>query len=184
MTWIRDEEFIRGKIPMTKFNIRTLLIAYLDIKNGDKFLDIGAGTGSVSIEAALHGAQVWSIEREEEGIDLIKKNMGKFNVDLNIIKGSAPEDLPNNQFDKCFVGGSGGKLEEIFKYLNKNLKGKGILCANFIKPDNLYDFNRLMKENNYLEIETQLIQASYIDHIGLLRSQNPIFITKGVKTGD
>lgn len=169
---------------MTKFNIRSLTIAYLDIKNGDKFLDIGAGTGSISIEAALHGAQVWSIEREDEGIDLITQNMDKFNVDLNVIKGSAPKDLPNRIFDKCFIGGSGGKLQEIFGYLDKNLRHRGILCANFIKLENLYEFNKLMKENNYEEIETQLIQASYIDHIGLLRSHNPIFITKGVKIDD
>lgn len=184
MTWIRDEEFIRGDIPMTKFNIRMLTIGYLDIKEGDKFLDIGGGTGSVSIQAALHKADVWTIEREEEGVKLIEKNKDKFKINLNIIKGSAPKDLPEILFDKCFVGGSGGKLEEIFVYLNKNLKRDGIVCANFIKLDNLYKFNQLMKENGYEEIETQLIQASFIDHIGLLRSHNPIFITKGVKKND
>lgn len=167
---------------MTKFNIRVLTMAYLNIENGDKLLDIGAGTGSISIEAGLQGANVWSIEREPEGIALIQENANKLNVNLNIIDGSAPEDLPNIQFNKCFVGGSGGKLDEIFTYLNKNLEDKGILCGNFIKLENLYDFNRLMKDNNYEDIETQLIQASYIDHIGLLRSHNPIFITKGVKS--
>lgn len=184
MKWIRDEEFIRGKIPMTKFNIRTLSLAYLNLEKDDKFLDIGAGTGSISIEAALQGAQVWSIEREDEGIDLIRKNMGKFQVDLKVIKGSAPEDLPDLLFDKCFLGGSGGKLEEIFTYLEKALKVGGILCANFIKMENLYEFKKLMEENSYKNIETQLIQASYIDHLGLLRSHNPIFITKGVKNHD
>lgn len=167
---------------MTKFNIRVLTMAYLNIEKGDKLLDIGAGTGSVSIEAGLQGAQVWSIERESEGIDLIQENGKKFNVNLNIINGFAPEDLPNIQFNKCFVGGSGGHLDGIFDYLNKNLEEEGILCGNFIKLENLYDFNRLMKENHYENIETQLIQASYIDHIGLLRSHNPIFITKGVKS--
>ena len=52
---IKDEDFIRADIPMTKFNIRNLSIAYLQIEAGDIFLDIGSGTGSVSIQAALHG---------------------------------------------------------------------------------------------------------------------------------
>ena len=87
MKWIKDEDFIRGNIPMTKFNVRVLTLGYLEIEEGDKFLDIGAGTGSVSIEAALHGANTCVIEREEEGIELIKSNAEKFNVNINIIKG-------------------------------------------------------------------------------------------------
>ncbi len=77
MKWIKDEEFIRGNIPMTKFNIRILTMAYLSIKEEDRLLDIGAGTGSISIEGALQGAKVWAIERKEEGIELINKNAKK-----------------------------------------------------------------------------------------------------------
>lgn len=166
---------------MTKFNIRALTIAHLSIEQGDKLLDIGAGTGSVSIEAALQGAEVWSIERETEGVELIEANAQKFNTRVNIIKGLAPRDLPDLTFDKCFIGGSGGKLEEIFYYLENNLKKNGIVCANFIMIKNLNEFQTLLEKYNYKDIETELIQASYIDHIGLLRSQNPIFIIKGVK---
>ncbi len=136
MKWIRDNEFIRGgDTPMTKFNIRALAIAYLSIKEGgDRFLDIGgAGTGSISIESALQGgAETWAIERKSGGIDLIKENSRKFNVNLNLIEGQAPEDLPDIKINKCFIGGSGGKLQEIFHYLEKNLEDKGIICANFI----------------------------------------------------
>ncbi len=181
MRWIKDEEFIRGNIPMTKFNIRVLAISYLSIEKGDRFLDIGGGTGSISIEASLQGANVWTIEREKEGIDLIKANNIKFNTALHIINGQAPEDLPNIQFNKCFVGGSGGKLREIFEYLHKNLENNGIVCGNFITPKNLNQFIDLLKEYNYLDIETNLIQISTMDKIGLLKGQNPIFIVKGVK---
>lgn len=181
MKWIRDEEFIRGKVPMTKFNIRILTMAYLSIEEGDKLLDIGAGTGSISIEASLQGAEVWAIEKNQEGIDIINKNKSKFNVTIDVIEGEAPEVLPDIKFNKCFLGGSGGKLEGIFNYLEKHLESKGILCGNFITLKNLNKFINLLEIHKYQEIEVHLIQSSYRDDIGLMKGENPIFIVKGVK---
>lgn len=184
MKWIKDKDFIRGNVPMTKFNIRILTIGYLAIEKGDRLLDIGAGTGSISIEAALQGAEVYAIEREEEGVSLIKLNDKKFNTNIQIIHGQAPEDLPNYKFNKCFIGGSGGKLKEIFSYLDINLVDGGIVCSNFITLNNLVEFYNLLKKYNYREIETQLIQSAYMDKLGLMKGQNPIYIVKGVKTND
>ncbi len=184
MRWIKDDLFIRGSIPMTKFNIRTLSIAYLKIENGDRLLDIGSGTGSISIEAALQGAEVWAIEREGEGIELIKANNDKFRTGINIIHGQAPKDLPDFKFNKCFVGGSRGQLKSIFEYLDIHLEEGGILCANFIVLKNLNEFTELLNIYNYKDIETQLIQTSSTDKLGLLKGENPIFIIKGVKTDD
>lgn len=181
MRWIKDEDFIRDRIPMTKFNVRALTIAYLEIEKGDRFLDIGAGTGSVSIEACLQGATTWAIEKEDLGVSLIKKNNEKFNTDIRIIQGLAPKDLPDIKVNKCFIGGSRGELEEIFKYLEKNLEKQGILVANFIMLKNLYEFQTLLEKYNYRNIEVQMIQSSFLDQIGLLKGQNPIFIIKGEK---
>lgn len=181
MKWIRDREFIRGRIPMTKFNIRALNMAYLSIKEGDRFLDIGAGTGSIAIEAALQGAKTWAIEREKEGIQLIEANCQKFQLDIRLIRGQAPKDLPDLEFNKCFIGGSGGKLGEIFQYLDQGLLSDGILCANFIMLRNLNEFLDLIEKHSYKDVEVQLIQSSYMDEIGLMRGQNPIYIVKGVK---
>lgn len=184
MKWIKDEEFIRGNTPMTKFNIRILTIGYLEIEDGDRLLDIGAGTGSVSIEAELQGAQVWAVEKDEDALELINRNSEKFKTNINIINGQAPKDLPDASFNKCFIGGSGGKLNEIFDYLDNHLEDSGILCGNFILLNNATKFIELLQEYNYGNIETQLIQASYMDKIGLMKGQNPIFIIKGVKNND
>lgn len=166
---------------MTKFNIRMLSIGYLAIEPDDRFLDIGAGTGAVAIEAALQGARVWAIEREPEGIALIQANCEKFNINMTIIPGKAPEDLLNFKFNKCFIGGSGGKLNDIFQYLDKNLEHGGILCGNFITIDNLYEFLKLLKKYGYEDMETNLIQTAQMDKLGLMKGQNPIYIAKGVK---
>lgn len=184
MKWIKDEMFIRGQVPMTKFNIRILTIGYLEIVEGDRFLDIGGGTGSISIEASLQGAKVWTIEREKEAIDIIKANDKKFNTNLDIIHGEANIGLPKINFNKCFVGGSRGQLEEIFEYLDLYLENHGILTANFITLKNLNEFIERMEKHNYKDMEVQLIQTSERDKIGLLKGQNPVFIVKGVKNDD
>jgi cobalt-precorrin-6B (C15)-methyltransferase len=181
MRWIKDEEFVRGNIPMTKFDIRIIAIGLLSVEKGDMFLDIGAGTGSVSVEAALQGAEVWAVEREREGVELVEKNSEKFNADINVIEGEAPKDLPPIEFNKCFIGGSGGKLEEIFDYLDENLLHGGIVCANFITLKNLNEFLRLLDVYEYKDVEVKLIQSANMNNIGMLKGNNPIFIAKGVK---
>src|SRR5690554_4992996 len=118
---IRDDEFIRGKVPMTKSEIRTLSVIKMGITENDVVWDIGAGTGSISIEAALNysKSKIYAIERNIEGINLIKENMKKFDVNNIIpVEGSAPEvfkdlELPNT----VIIGGSGGNLTEILEYL-------------------------------------------------------------------
>lgn len=182
MKWTKDEEFLRGQIPMTKFDARVLIMAILEIEQGDVFLDVGAGTGSISIQATLMGAEVVAIEKEEEGIQLIAQNAEKFGVNIEAIHGSAPLDIASvPKINKCFIGGSAGKLEQIIEALDNKLEAGGIMAASFIIPDNMVDFKRKLKELNYLDIEAKLIQSSNIDHLGLLRANNPIFIIKGKK---
>ncbi|WP_077368953.1 precorrin-6Y C5,15-methyltransferase (decarboxylating) subunit CbiT [Anaerosalibacter sp. Marseille-P3206] len=181
MKWVKDEEFIRGNIPMTKFEVRTLTIALLAIEKGDIFLDIGAGTGSISVEAALHEGEVHAIEMKREGVELIEKNASKFGVSIDIIEGCAPDCLPMMKFNKCFVGGSGGKLVDIFDYLEDNLEDNGIVCGNFVTLKNTNEFIKLLNHFNYKNIETRLIQTAVVDKLGLMKGNNPIFIVKGVK---
>ena len=108
---IADTEFIRGNIPMTKEEVRILTLAKAKIKADDIIIDIGAGTGSLSIEAALLApkGKVFALEKNLEGIDLIKKNAEKFQANnITVINAYAPEgmaDLP--QADVIFIGGSG-----------------------------------------------------------------------------
>lgn len=181
MRWIKDDDFIRGDIPMTKFNIRILTIGHMEIEKGDRFLDIGAGTGSISIEASLQGAEVTAIERKQEGVDLIRKNAEKFSTRINIIQGEAKDSFPEASFNKVFIGGSRGQLVDVFEYLEDKLEKGGILCGNFIMLKNLEEFTRLLKEYGYREVQTHMVQASSVDKIGLLRGENPIFIVRGVK---
>ena len=115
---IPDEDFIRGGIPMTKREVRISVLAEANIKEDSKILDVGAGTGSISIEAALLApkGKVWAIEKEAEGIDLIRQNSEKFGVEnLISIEGLAPDAMSqvSEELDAVIIGGTGGSLEDI-----------------------------------------------------------------------
>ncbi|MDO5028560.1 MAG: precorrin-6Y C5,15-methyltransferase (decarboxylating) subunit CbiT [Bacillota bacterium] len=179
--WIKDQDFIRGQVPMTKFAVRSLIIADLEIRQGDRFLDIGCGTGSISVEAASHGAQVIAVDKNPEAVALTKENGKKFGQDILVLEKNVPEGLEDFKINKCFVGGSTGKLADIFAYLDRNLEEGGILVGSFILLKNLGQFKELLKEHGYKNIETKLVQVAIEDKIGLMKGENPIFIVKGVK---
>ena len=133
---IEDEKFIRGDVPMTKQEIRILTLAKAQICSDSVVVDVGAGTGSISIEAALlaPNGKIFAVERKSEAIELIKRNAEKFSVDnVEIICAEAPkglEILP--QLDAAIIGGSGGKLEKILDVLHAKLKSGGHIVINAI----------------------------------------------------
>ena len=96
MKFIKDSEFIRGKCPMTKEDIRILTISKLDLDKDSNFLDIGSGTGSITIQASkfIEEGSVFSIERDEEAIRVTKENLKKFNCNnVTLLEGDAIEHM-------------------------------------------------------------------------------------------
>lgn len=132
---IRDEEFIRGKVPMTKAEIRAMVMVKAGIRPTDKVADIGAGTGSISIEAALAASKgdVYSIERNPEGIRLIEENAEKFGLkNIHTIKGTAPEAMEGlPPLDVVIIGGSSGNMHAILDRAEELLPkgGRMVLTA-------------------------------------------------------
>lgn len=128
-----DEVFIRGKRPMTKSLIRSRLASVLELNGDECCWDIGAGTGSCSIEMALlcPAGRVYAIEREKEGIRLLGENRSSFGVqNIEIVHGEAPVscvDLPTP--DRVFIGGSGGSLKDIIGQVVGRWKNEPVLGA-------------------------------------------------------
>lgn len=186
---INDEEFIRDKVPMTKEEVRSLSIIKLGLKEDSIFYDIGAGTGSISIEAALNvpEGKVFSIEKKEEAIELINKNKKKFKVDnLYVVSGKAPQvlmnlDLPTN----AFIGGSSGNLKEIIEILiYKNPKIK--IVINAITLETLSEVLECIKKFPLINVDiTQITVAKsrQVAGLNMMTGQNPIYIItlKGVE---
>lgn len=180
---IPDAEFIRGDVPMTKSEIRTLTVAKLGLRDDSVVYDIGAGTGSVSVEmarVAVNG-KIYSIEREKDALELIQKNKERFGADnLHIIEGSAPEvleDLPVPTH--AFIGGSGGKLMETMDLLMRKNPDMTI-AVNSITIETAFETLRCVKELGFEEIETICVSVSRAratENAHLMIAQNPIYIT-------
>ena len=185
---IPDAEFIRGKVPMTKEEIRILTLAKARIGREDMVADIGAGTGSISCEAALQATdgKVFAIERKAEGIELIKANAEKFGIEnLHIIQAEAPqgmEQLPH--LDRAIIGGSGSHLEPILDQLDGLLKPEGRIILNCITVQTLMQCLNYMRTKENYSYETIQVQVNHWEQVGpydMAKAANPIFIVTCVK---
>ena len=179
---IPDEEFTRGDAPMTKSEVRALSVAKLKLSDDSVIYDIGAGTGSVSIEMALVAVNgmVYAIEKEDPAADLIEVNKVKFKApNVQVIRGLAPEamaDLPTPTH--AFIGGSSGNLKDIIKcLLDKNPDIRVVI--NSVTIETLEETTQVIKEFDLVEEEITCINVSKARKLGkyhLMTAQNPVYI--------
>lgn len=186
---IRDDEFIKGQVPMTKSEVRTLSIGKMNLKNDNIVYDIGAGTGSVSVEAALklNNGTLYAIEKNKEACSLIQKNIEKFNTyNIEIINDLAPKVLENlPKPDACFIGGSSGKMDQIIGLLlKKNPRVK--LVINTITLESLNEALASMKKYKIDDLEIINVSVTKSKKVGsyhMMMGQNPIYIISGRGSG-
>lgn len=184
---IPDELFIRGKVPMTKEEVRAVTISKLRLKEDSVMVDVGAGTGSISIEAAhiCTNGEVIAIERNADGIELIKQNSENFGVPLKTLHGNAVERLKEiEQFDRAMIGGSGGELKEIIKLCDEKLTQDGICVVNCITVETLYEAIKYLKETGFHDIDVLSMNVSrgkFVGRYTMMEGLNPIYIISGMK---
>lgn len=182
----KDDDYIRGKAPMTKREIRILTISLLGIKSGDVVVDIGAGTGGITMEAAYAAAPgtVYAVEAKEAALELVAKNKEHFHADnVEIIQGKAPEALSaiTRDVDRVIIGGSGGNMDDLFIWCRENIRNRGRVIANFVTLENAAQAMTLM--NRYFEnvelIQVGISRGEGIGGLTMLKAANPIFIITG-----
>ena len=188
---MKNKDFITGKVPITKEEVRAISLNKLELLNAKTFIDVGAGTGSVSIEAgdSYTNLKVIAIERNDDAIDLVKQNKEKFNLDnVEIIKAYAPVELDKDiKADAIFLVGTGKKLEEIIDWSKDLLVDGGRLVANFIIIDTFYEMLRLVKEKGFKNIDVTVLNVAKLEKLGTgeyFKPHNPIYIIsceKGVE---
>lgn len=182
MGHIYDKEFVQKELPMTKQEIRAISIAKLQLQDDSILVDVGAGTGSIGIEAAtyLRNGNVFAIEKEEKGIETLKENINRFKLEnIEVIVGRAPEAIPTIQYDRMFVGGSTGSMRNILEHFIKYSKDSSRVVINAITLETLADATKLLKELNFKNIEVVNVVVSRGKSIGpytMMYGENPIYI--------
>jgi len=180
---LRDSDFERAKVPMTKEEIRWICVGKLGIRPSDTVYDIGAGTGSVTIEMARKACEstVYAIERNPEATELIRKNITKtasYNIDLS--QGRAPEGMQDwPEPDKVFIGGSSGNLSQILEsVISKTSRGFKVVI-NTVTLETLTEAFTVLSELGFADAEYLSIGAAKSQKVGsynMMIGANPVYI--------
>lgn len=180
-----DAAFLRGQAPMTKREIRSVALSMLAVRFDDVLWDVGAGTGSVSVEMALqadHG-HVYAVEKKEEAVALLCQNRHKHGAwNLTCVQGEAPQALePLPAPDAVFIGGSGGELDEIMGLaLRKNPSARIVVTAVTLETLTLAReaFKRHSLANQEV-VQVAVSRAETVSSYHMMKAQNPVFILSG-----
>lgn len=187
---LADDLFMRSKVPMTKQEVRSVSMSKLMPKATDVIYDIGAGTGSCSVELALIAKQgkVWAFERNPVAVELLGKNKELFGLtNLDVIAGEALENIKTMPAPDCvFVGGSGGDLCEMLDVIYaKNSKCR--IVINAITVETLAQVAAYYKEHPDYSLEIVNVFVARSKKLGsynLMMAQNPVYVMTALKKED
>ncbi len=187
---IPDELFERIEdVPITKEEIRVIQISKARLAPGQIVYDIGCGSGSISVEAALQitsSGKVYSVDFDPKAIELTKKNIAKFRIsNVNIILGDAKEkigELP--EADAIFIGGTGGDTKEIVTLCEGKLKTGGRIVIGTILVETLFAVLDIIGKIKFKEVDlTQItVSKSRKTPTGtMMLARNPVTIVSATK---
>ena len=187
---IPDEYFERtDEVPITKEEIRAVQLSKARLKSGDIVYDIGCGSGSVSVEAALQiesNGKVLAVDHDQKAVELTKKNLEKFGItNVSVIFGDAKEkisELP--EANAIFIGGTGGDTQDIVKLCQNKLKPGGRIVIGIILIETLYSVLSIIESLNFESIDiTQVtISKSRKTSTGtMMLARNPVTIISASK---
>jgi cobalt-precorrin-6B (C15)-methyltransferase len=188
---IPDEQFERIEdVPITKEEIRALQISKARLSPGQTVYDIGCGSGSISVEAALQvesNGNVYAIDFDSNAVELTKKNLEKFGVsNVKVILGNAKEkisELP--EADAVFIGGTGGDTQQIIELCQNKLKSGGRIVIGVMLIETLFAVISIMEKLNFTSVDiTQItISKSRKTSTGtMMLARNPVTIISATKS--
>lgn len=179
---IRDAEFIREKVPMTKEEIRHVSICKLHLKSDSVLYDVGSGTGSIAVEAASlsDDMEVYAIEQKENAVQLIIQNKEKHGLEnIHVINAKAPDGMENLPMPThAFIGGSSGNLKEIIEALkakNPHIR----IVINAISMETICEIKEILAAydvKNEDIVQLQVSRSKQIGHYHLMQAENPVWI--------
>ena len=187
---IPDEEFERTEsVPITKEEIRAIQISKARLNSGDTVFDIGCGSGSISVEAALQigkDGKIFAIDIDSNATELTKKNLKKFQIDnVTVVEGNAKEkiqELPTA--NAIFIGGTGGDTKDIIEMCQDKLEAGGRLVVGIILIETFFSVLSILEQLKFTSIDiTQItIGKSRKTSTGtMMLSRNPVTVISATK---
>ena len=178
-----DDAFLRGDVPMTKEEVRTLALSKLRLNEDSVVWDVGAGTGSVSIECALScpAGRVFAVEKKEAALALLAETKARFHAsNLTIVGGTAPEALEELPApDRVFLGGTSGELSEILDVVFRKNPAARVVCT-AVTLETVAEAARLFAGLEGADmVQVSATRTRQAGRYHLMDAQNPVWIFSG-----
>lgn len=185
---IPDELFDRVEdVPITKEDVRALVISKLRLKENSSAIDVGCGSGSITVEMCLQtkGNKIYAIDFDEKAVELTRKNLLKFNVKAEVIFSKAQDILPLlPQVDAILIGGTSGEVERIVNLGVDRLNKGGRIVIDTVLIETMYRALTTINQANLKEVDvTQAIiaKARKVTTGTMMSARNPIIIISATK---
>ena len=187
---IDDDEFHTSKKLITKQEVRAVTLAKLQLQDDLVLWDIGAGSCSVSIEASnlMPGGRIFAVEKNAQCVGFITENLKKFCArNIKLIEAYAPDgldDLPDP--DRVFIGGAGGKLDEIIDIISQRLRPDGVVVINAVTLDTLTRAVEFLEDHGFT-VEAACINVAKTRNLTeykMFEAQNPVYVISARKGGE
>jgi cobalt-precorrin-6B (C15)-methyltransferase len=185
---IPDELFERtDEVPITKEDIRAIAISKLRLKEGQSAIDVGCGSGSITVELCLQTkGKVYAIDFDQKAVELTKKNLQKFGVTAeDVILGKAQDVLPKlMDVDAVMVGGTWGDTKQVIELAVGRLKKGGRIVIDTIVIETLYQALRTVNQLELKEIDITQVTISKARKVTtgtMMLARNPVMIISATK---
>jgi len=187
---IDDDEFHTSKKLITKMEVRAVTLAKLQLQDDLVLWDIGAGSSSVSIEASnlMPNGRIFAVEKNPQCISFINDNLKKFCArNIRLIEAFAPDgldDLPDP--DRVFIGGAGGKLDEVIDTVSQRLKPEGVVVINAVTLDTLTRGVEFLEDHGFTVEATcvNIARTRNLTEYKMFEAQNPVYVITAKKGND
>lgn len=186
---IPDDLFERSdNVPITKEDIRALAVSKLRLKEGYDVIEVGTGSGSLTVEICLQvkSGKVYSIDLNPEAIELARRNLERFGTNAQLILSNALNVISSlPMVDAIAIGGTLGETEEIIKLSLQRLKSGGRIVIDTILIETLFKALAALKQHNLIDMEiTQatICKSRSVSTGTMLLARNPVTIISATKT--
>ncbi|HXG08029.1 MAG TPA: precorrin-6Y C5,15-methyltransferase (decarboxylating) subunit CbiT [Nitrososphaera sp.] len=187
---IPDELFDRTEdVPITKEDVRAIAISKLRLKEGHSAIDVGCGSGSITVELCLQTApgsgKVYAIDFDENAVELTKRNLQKFGVKAEVILGKAQDVLPSlPQVDAVMVGGTWGDTRRVIELAVSRLKKGGRIVIDTILIETVYQALAAINDLELAEVDVTQVtiaKARKVTTGTMMLARNPVIIISATK---